>query len=62
MTTHLSSISAFVPVTWFGSRVESHLSNGQILRKSCDFEYKLRPNQKAAFDLLDGHIENSISL
>jgi hypothetical protein len=59
---YLSSISAFVPVTWFGSRVEPHFSNRHLLRKGCDFEFKLRPNQKAVFDLLDDHIENSISL
>jgi len=58
---YLSSISEFVPVTWFGSRVEPHFTNRHLLQKGCNFEFKLRPNQKGVFDLLDNHIENNIS-
>jgi peptidoglycan/LPS O-acetylase OafA/YrhL len=61
VSAYLSSISAFVPVTWFGSRVEPHFTNRHLLQKGCDFEFKLRPNQKAVFYLLDYHIENNIS-
>ncbi len=62
VSSYLSAISNFVPVTWFGSRVEPHFTNRHLLQKGCDFEFRLRPNQKAAFDLLDGHIEHNISL
>jgi peptidoglycan/LPS O-acetylase OafA/YrhL len=61
VSAYLSSISTFVPVTWFGSRVEPHFTNRHLLQKGCDFEFKLRPNQKSVFYLLDYHIENSIS-
>ena len=58
VSAYLSTISNFVPVTWFGSRVEPHFTNKHLLQKGCDFGFKLRVNQKVVFDLLDEYIEN----
>jgi len=56
---YLSDISAFTPVTWFGSRIEPHFTNRQILQQGCDFEFKLREGQRAIFNSLDLHIETN---
>ena len=57
---YLSDISEFVPVTWFGSRVEPHFTKRQILQRGCDFKFKLRDNEKALFDSLDQYIEKKV--
>lgn len=58
---YLDDISKFVPVTWFGSRVEHHFTNHQILTQGCSFKFKLRENQKAVFDMLDEYIETKLT-
>jgi peptidoglycan/LPS O-acetylase OafA/YrhL len=52
----LSQLSKYVPVTWFGSRVEPHFTERKILHKGCDFNFKFRNNQQEAFDSLDKYI------
>jgi peptidoglycan/LPS O-acetylase OafA/YrhL len=53
---YLSELSEYLPVTWFGSRVEPHFTKRQILHKGCDFNFKLRTNHQEAFDSLDKYI------
>ena len=54
---YLSKLSEYIPVTWFGSRIEPHFSSKQILKKKCNFNFKLRENQRNAFNLLDDYMQ-----
>jgi len=58
---YLHELSEFVPITWFGSRVEPHITDRQILKYGCDFDFNLRENQEAPFNALDKHIQASIT-
>jgi len=61
VTNYLSSISEFVPVTWFGSRVEPHFTEQQILQNGCDFKFELRKNTESIFNSLDQYIEKKVN-
>lgn len=58
---YLSEISEFVPVTWFGSRIEPHFTPRQILQQGCNFSFELRENQRNTFDALDKYIKMNIA-
>ena len=57
---YLVSISKFVPVTWFGSRVEPHLTERHILQNGCNYNFKLRENTEFIFNSLDQHINKKV--
>jgi peptidoglycan/LPS O-acetylase OafA/YrhL len=59
---YLQSLSQYVDITWFGSRIEPHISNQQILKHGCDFNFKLRKNQNVIFEQLDAYIRNNLPL
>ncbi|MEH6452569.1 MAG: acyltransferase family protein [Psychromonas sp.] len=53
---YLAEISEFAPITWFGSRIEHHFTNEQILQQGCDANFNLRDGQKTVFNSLDRYI------
>ena len=55
---YLKDVSAFVPVLWFGPRVEPQISKTDILRQGCNYEFHLRPGLRESFDALDRFIGN----
>jgi peptidoglycan/LPS O-acetylase OafA/YrhL len=57
---YLLSLSEFLKVTWFGSRVEPHFSNNEVLTYGCDFDFKLRKNQYSIFNELDNYISSHL--
>jgi len=61
VSSYLASLSNYVPVIWFGSRIEPHIPRHQILRKGCTYEFKLRPKQQDVFQILDDTISKKIS-
>jgi peptidoglycan/LPS O-acetylase OafA/YrhL len=58
---YLRGLSNSAPVTWFGSRIEPHISDRQILRKGCDFSFSLRPKQRQPFNELDQYISAALA-
>lgn len=60
ISTYLGKLSNHTSVTWFGSRIEPHITEKQILGKGCDYKYKLRENQADSFFLLDREFENNL--
>ena len=54
---HLYKMSKYIKVIWFGSRVEPHITKRIIIKNGCDYEFKLRPNQKEVFKKLDTYIK-----
>ena len=48
-------------VIWFGPRIEPHISETTILKKGCNFHFKLRENQHSIFDRLDKYIHGLTS-
>jgi peptidoglycan/LPS O-acetylase OafA/YrhL len=58
---YLIQLSSLAPVTWFGSRIEPHITNRQILEKGCNFGFSLRPNQQQPFRTLDDYISTAVS-
>lgn len=57
----LYELSAFTDVTWFGSRLEPHISDNIILQNKCDYPYSFRLGLQDLFNRLDGYIENKVS-
>jgi hypothetical protein len=57
---YLQSLSQHTQVTWFGSRIEPHITNQQILNLGCDFDFTLRKNQSTIFSHLDDYISNNL--
>ncbi|MGI9364124.1 MAG: acyltransferase family protein, partial [Rhizobiaceae bacterium] len=57
----LNKLSKYVPVTWFGPRLEPHIADHQILRRGCDFNYSIRTGTREVFDNLDSHIRSSLN-
>lgn len=57
---YLNRLSNYTTITWFGSRLEPHITPKQLLKMGCNYKYKTRPQQKEIFDLLDSEIEKSI--
>lgn len=55
-----SQISKQIPVTWFGSRIEPHFNDRQVLSKGCDFTFSLRPGQRALYELLDNEMQELV--
>ncbi len=58
---YLMNMPNDIKIVWFGPRVEPHISQKILLNRGCDAEYKLRPNQKAVFENLDGYISEKLS-
>ena len=58
---YLLDIGRYVPVLWFGPRVEPHIGFKTILEFGCDYEYALRPNQFEIFHALDNDISKITS-
>lgn len=58
---YLHQISEYVDVVWMGSKIEPHISDGEIMRRGCDFDYTLRPGQRAAFDRLNLQIAEKVA-
>lgn len=50
---YLAELGQHVPVLWFGSRVEPHISERDIFRHGCKYDYRLREHQYEAFLALD---------
>jgi peptidoglycan/LPS O-acetylase OafA/YrhL len=57
---YLAQISKQIPVTWFGSRIEPHFNDRQVLSKGCDFTFSLRPGQRALYELLDKEMQELV--
>ena len=57
---YLLELAKYTRVIWLGARIEPHVDEGFMLTAGCDFKYQLRPNQLAAFQLLDEAIESEI--
>ena len=56
----LKNLSGYTNVVWFGSRIEPHINDKMILRRGCDYDFKLRPNQREIFEELDAFISKMI--
>ena len=56
----LKKLSVYTNVVWFGSRIEPHINDKMILRRGCNFDFKLRPKQREIFEELDTYIEKLI--
>ena len=56
----LKKLSAYTKVVWFGSRIEPRINDKMILRRGCDYDFKLRPNQREIFEELDAFISKMI--
>jgi len=54
---YLRAVNGFVPVLWFGSRLEPHISERDIIRHGCDYAYNLKDYQYSSFESLDEAIE-----
>ena len=61
VTEYLKQLSSIVPVTWFGSRIEPHFTDKQILNKTCEFDFNLRAGQRSIFIKLDEYIKERLS-
>lgn len=59
---YLTKVSNYVPVLWFGSRVEPHIIKNDMLRLGCDYDYSLRKNQYNVFIELDEAISQIANL
>lgn len=57
---YLEKVSLYVPVLWFGSRVELHISKDFVLKGGYNHKYSLRINQYEIFIELDKIILESI--
>ncbi|QBL08428.1 acyltransferase [Rheinheimera sp. D18] len=57
---YLTELSNFTPVTWFGSRLEPHISTRQILQRGCNYAFTLRDGQQQPFDELDQYISRHL--
>ena len=57
---YLKNLSDYTNVVWFGSRIEPHITDKMILRRGCNFDFKLRPKQREIFEELDTYIEKLI--
>ncbi len=57
---YLRQISAFVPVTWFGPRIEPHVPQNVLLRSGCTTAITLRPGQIDAFQRVDEDIRTLV--
>lgn len=58
---YLKKLSVYVPVLWFGPRVEPHINDKQIFAYGCDYAFRLRPNQFEIFENLDRTIEKTVT-
>ena len=56
----LKNLSGYTNVVWFGSRIEPHINDKMILRRGCNFDFKLRPKQREIFEELDAFISKMI--
>lgn len=57
---YLDELSKFTSVTWFGSRLEPHITDAMVIKHKCDYPYVLRPGLKALFNSLDESIKNKV--
>ena len=57
---YLKNLSDYTNVVWFGSRIEPHITDKMILRRGCNFDFKLRPKQREIFENLDTYIEKLV--
>lgn len=53
---YLRNLAKYVDVLWFGPRIEPHITKRDVLRRGCDYEFRLRPKQQDVFQKLDAHI------
>lgn len=58
---YLQKIAKYVPVTWFGPRVEPHISAEYIVHQGCDAKFALRKNQYDVFNTLDSAIAKTVA-
>jgi hypothetical protein len=55
---YLRELSKHTNVSWFGPRIEPHISEKFMLRMGCDGDFSLRPGQAEIFSELDEYIRN----
>lgn len=53
---YLHKLSDLVKVKWFFPRIEHHISKRTILKKGCDFKFKISKAHREVFKLLDNTI------
>lgn len=53
---YLVALSGFVPVTWFGPRLESHIRQQQVQLFGCDYAYDFHPGTRELFADLEAAI------
>lgn len=58
---YLDALSAFVPVTWYGSRIEPHITHRQLLKLGCNYPFALRPGQRKVFNELEYFASSQVS-
>jgi len=58
---YLSSLAEVVPVTWFGPRVEPHITLAMLFEHGCDYPYSLREGQVELMAGLDAYLEDSVA-
>ena len=55
---YLRELSKHTNVSWFGPRIETHISKNMVLRMGCDGEFTLRPGQAEVFSELDEYLRD----
>lgn len=57
---YLQQLSQYANVSWFGSRIEPHFSQRQLLQHGCANAFSLRPGQAEPFLALDSYISRQL--
>jgi hypothetical protein len=57
---YLVNLSLDVPITWFLPRIEPHINNKIVLKRGCEYDWKIRPGLKEIFMNLDNYITNAV--
>lgn len=58
----LTRLADIVDTIWLGPRIEPQIDMGFVLKKGCNFEYSLKRDQRAPFQLLDETLSNAVAL
>lgn len=59
---YLKDISDSVQIKWFLPRLEPHISDRQVLRHGCEFDYYFRDMQRETFETVDRIIEGKVRM